>query len=93
VADLPGELQFAAEPVNHIGIGGDLGRNHLDGDVFVELDVMDAVDAAHAARSELLDDTVPAGEAMTRREDGRHADGVFRGAHDDRRIAIRMPSE
>ena len=63
VGDLPGEQELALEALLEVArqlrIGGDLGAHDLDRDPDPELLVPGAVDGAHPAEAEELDDVVP----------------------------------
>ena len=62
VDDRAGRLELVAETLDRLGVGGHFGPEELQGDLLVELGVVDLVDPAHAAAAELLDDLVAAGE-------------------------------
>ena len=50
--------RLGLEPPPHLGIGRDVRRHHLDGDVAIEPRVAGAIHLAHAARADALDDLV-----------------------------------
>ena len=58
---------LALEPGERVGILGEVGRQHLDGDVAIEPRVARAVDLAHSAGAQRSQDRVWA-EACTRRQ-------------------------
>ncbi len=68
VDDRAGRLELVAEALDRLGVGGHFGPEELQGDLLVELGVVDLVDAAHAAPAELFDDLVPPGEDRSGRE-------------------------
>ena len=49
---------FGLEPPAHLGIGGDVGGHHLDGDFAIEPEIASAIDFPHAAGSERRQDFV-----------------------------------
>lgn len=52
------DLSFALESCEPIGIGGEQFRQHLQCDLALELRVLGAIDLAHAARANEVDDFV-----------------------------------
>ncbi len=85
MAEFAGVLGFAAEALDHEGLGGQLRREHLEGDIALGFGVVGLVDGPHAAGGEV----------------GRHAifadlDGAVRplggrvqGHDDSRAVGIR----
>ena len=53
-----GRLCLAAEPFDEVGIGGELGEEHLDGDLAVEQQVAREEHVGHAAAPDPLVDLV-----------------------------------
>jgi hypothetical protein len=51
---------LALEPSHHVGVGGDLARQHLDRDVPIQVGVPGAVDLTHSPGPEHPEDLVPA---------------------------------
>jgi hypothetical protein len=62
VRDLPGRPELVAEPLDRLAVGGDLGVEELQGDLFVDLFVEDLVDPAHPAFAQFLEHIIAAGE-------------------------------
>ena len=50
--------RLGLEPPPHLGVGRDVRGHHLDRDVAIEPRVARAIDLAHAARTDGLDDLV-----------------------------------
>jgi hypothetical protein len=61
VLEIGGELDLLEEPLR-ADDGGQLGVQHLDGDVAVVLEVLGEVHRGHAARAELALEAVAVGE-------------------------------
>ena len=59
VREAGGRLRFAAESLDEVGVGGELGEQHLDGDLAVEQEIARGEDVGHAAASDPLVDLVP----------------------------------
>jgi hypothetical protein len=58
VAELLGGPGLAAEALDHGGLGGHLGRHHLEGDLAAGLGVARPVDGPHAAAGDVREDLV-----------------------------------
>jgi hypothetical protein len=61
VPHAPGQADLAPEAPLHLGVGGDLGAQHLDRDGLLELVVAGLVDHPHAALAEGGEDLVAPG--------------------------------
>ena len=59
VGQVGGRLCLAAEPLDEVGVGGELGEQHLDGDLAVEQQVARREHVGHAAAPDPLVDLVP----------------------------------
>ena len=59
-----GQLDLVPEALDRPLVEGDLGVEELEGDLFADLLVEGAVDDAHPAGAELLDQLEPAGEEL-----------------------------
>ena len=62
MGDLPREPNFLVEARQPVGAMGDLLRQELESDGLAELQVVGAIDLAHAAAAQQADDAVAAGE-------------------------------
>jgi len=58
VPDGRGGPRLLIKALHGLGGGGDLGAQELDGDLFVDVDVLGQVDLAHPALAEHLDEAV-----------------------------------
>ena len=58
VVELRDGARLALEAGPHLGRGGQVRGQHLDGDVAAQPGVVGAIDLAHAARADLLDHSV-----------------------------------
>ncbi len=63
VGDHPGGLQLIVEALDRFFVRSDLGFDELEGDFLFDLLVLDPVDLAHTAFSQLLDDFVTPGKS------------------------------
>jgi hypothetical protein len=86
VADLSGEFQFVRESLDRFLIQGDLRTQQLEGDLLIDVSVLDFVNLAHAAVAELLDDLVAASEGGT---GGELADWRLENFRHDSRMVLR----
>jgi hypothetical protein len=68
MADLTGELQLVREALQGLPVQDGFGPEELQGDFLADLGVVDLVNPAHAARTELLDDLVATGEGRAGRQ-------------------------
>ena len=64
VGDPAGELDLVPEALDRPLVPGDLGVEELEGDLLADLLVEGAVDDAHPAGAELLDQLEPSGEEL-----------------------------
>ena len=60
VVERRGDARLAAEPFERLGVGGEIGGQELQRDLAAETNVLGAVDHAHAAGAEPLEDLVMA---------------------------------
>ena len=58
IVERRGGARLLLEAVQPVGVGGEVGRQHLDGDVAVEAVVAGAIDLAHPAGAQQADDLV-----------------------------------
>ncbi len=86
VTDLPGEFQLVRETLDRLPIEGDLRLEELEGDLLLDVGVVDLVDASHAAVAQFLDDLVAAGESGAR---GEFVDGCLKSLRYVRKMALR----
>jgi hypothetical protein len=58
MADLAGELQLVAEPVDRFLIRSDFGLDDLQGDLFLKLEIKGSIELAHPPLAQFFDDLV-----------------------------------
>ena len=68
MGDLAGDADLAEEPLEASGVVLEVGRQELEGDGLAELQVVRAVDLAHAPLAALLDDPVAIPDDLAGRE-------------------------
>ena len=71
--DLQREPDFGEEPFEAIGVGLDVARQELQRDGLAELQVVGAIDLAHAASAQQPDHPVPIGQDLAGHEALRFA--------------------
>ena len=62
VGDRPRQLQFVSKALDRRLVGGDLGVEELEGELFADFRVEDLIDPAHSSVAQVLDDLVSPGE-------------------------------
>ena len=76
VGDGPRQFQFVSKALDRLLVGGDLGIEELEGELFADLRVENLVNPAHPAVAEVLNDLVPPGKG---RACGQFVDGHLKG--------------
>ena len=64
VGDPAGQLDLVPEAVNRLLVDGDIGVEDLEGDLLADLFIVGAVDDAHPAGAQFLDQLEPPGEKL-----------------------------
>ena len=64
VSDPSGQLDLVPEPVDGLLVEGDIRVKDFEGDLFANFLIVGAIDDAHAAGAELLDQFEPPGEKL-----------------------------
>ena len=64
VGDPAGQLDLVPEAVNRLLVEGDIGVENLEGDLLADFLIVGAVDDAHPAGAQLLDELEPPGEQL-----------------------------
>jgi hypothetical protein len=62
VAYFSGDFDFVLEALDDPALGRDVGLDKLEGDLFVQLGVVNAIDAAHAPGAQFFDDFITGGK-------------------------------